>query len=73
MNDKASVTLGEFMQSADKWVTVTTLAKRMMVHPDTIRRWATSGRIKSIRHPINNYRLFRLEDLGSEKLKLDEE
>ncbi len=68
MNIKDSVTLGEFMQSADKWLTVSALAKQMAVHPDTIRRWATNGQIKCFRHPINNYRLFLVEKLWSEKL-----
>ena len=38
-------------------------ARRLGVHPDTIRRWARTGKIKSWRHPINRYRLFDVNDL----------
>ncbi len=72
MNKTDQVTLGEVMQFAEKWLTVTGIAKKMAVHPDTIRRWASSGRIKCIRHPVNNYRLFLLDDLGSETLNFNE-
>lgn len=72
MNKTDSATLAEVMHFADKWLTVASIAKKMAVHPDTIRRWASSGRIKCTRHPINNYRLFLLEDIESGKLNDDE-
>lgn len=51
------------------WLTVGELAKKLSVHPDTIRRWEKKGQIDSIRHPINNYRLFFLSDLIKEEAK----
>lgn len=72
MNKPENVTLGEIMQFADQWLTVKAVAKKMSAHPDTIRRWATTGKIKCIRHPINNYRLFLMNDLGSETLNFNE-
>lgn len=42
---------------------VTEVAKLFNVHPDTIRRWESKGLIVAIRHPMNKYRLFRLEDV----------
>lgn len=65
MSTNSNATLGDRMIKADEWLTVGDLAKLLTVHPDTIRRWAKSGRIKSRRHPINNYRLFLISDLMS--------
>lgn len=44
-------------------VTVNTVAKMFNVHPDTIRRWEKKGLIQSVRHPLNRYRLFALNNI----------
>jgi excisionase family DNA binding protein len=33
------------------------------VSPNTLRNWVNAGKIAAIRHPVNDYRLFKLEDL----------
>lgn len=66
MDTTKSVTLNYIMGNAGEWLTVKALAEALSVHPDTIRRWAKSGQIKYVRHPINNYRLFLMSDLKSE-------
>ena len=33
------------------------------VSPWTLRHWDRSGKLKSLRHPVNGYRLYRREDL----------
>ena len=38
-------------------------AEFLGVHPDTLRRWERSGKMRSFRHPFNRYRLYRQEDL----------
>jgi DNA (cytosine-5)-methyltransferase 1 len=38
-----------------------------------VRNWDKSGKLKAIRHPINNYRLYRLEDIENFLKKLKEE
>ena len=38
-------------------------AKYMNVSVSTIRRWDDLNKLKSIRHPINNYRMYRVKDL----------
>ncbi len=38
-------------------------AKLIGVSTDTLRRWDKAGKISSFRHPMNNYRLYRLSDL----------
>lgn len=65
-------TYDKMMQNAGKWLTVGQLAEILAVHPDTVRRWAARGLIKSIRHPANNYRLFLADDLGSTESLKDE-
>jgi excisionase family DNA binding protein len=67
MDTTTSATLDNLVNNAGEWLTVTALAKVFSVHPDTIRRWAKAGRIKYIRHPINNYRLFLMSDLKSKE------
>ncbi len=44
-------------------ITVKELAKYLKVDPDTIRNWANHNKIRSHRHPVNNYRLFDLEEI----------
>lgn len=44
-------------------VTVKEAAKLFGVRVETIRRWDTLGKLRAVRHPMNNYRLYRLIDL----------
>lgn len=62
-----TTTLDKIAKLAGKWLTTRQIAQKLGVHPETIRRWADTGRIKHIRHPINNYRLFLESDLGDGK------
>jgi len=52
-------------------VTVKEAAKLFGVSTQTIRRWDDMGKLKAVRHPINNYRLYRLIDLQKITKKLD--
>lgn len=38
-------------------------AELLGVAPNTIRAWGAAGKIPEYRHPVNNYRLYRLDDL----------
>lgn len=60
---KDTVTLGKLIEQKESIFTVSEVAERLKVHPDTIRRWVKSGRMKCLRHPINNYRIFVLNEL----------
>lgn len=44
-------------------VTIGEAAKLLNVSIQTIRRWDKSGKLKATRHPMNNFRLYELEDL----------
>ncbi|MBN2532276.1 MAG: MerR family transcriptional regulator [Spirochaetales bacterium] len=42
----------------DKYYSISETAKLIGVSSQTLRRWDTAGKFKSIRHPINNYRVY---------------
>ncbi|MGH7203709.1 MAG: MerR family transcriptional regulator [Candidatus Levyibacteriota bacterium] len=44
-------------------VTVKEAAELFGVSIQTIRRWDKTGRLKAVRHPMNNYRLYSLVKL----------
>ena len=50
-------------EPSDQLVLIKEASQSIGVHPDTIRRWARLGKIKSRRHPINGYRLFDIQDI----------
>jgi excisionase family DNA binding protein len=52
------VKLSDFVQVKDA-------ASLLGVSADTIRRWDRAGKLTAARHPINNYRLYKLSDLES--------
>lgn len=48
-----------------KYFNVSEAAKLLGVSPETMRRWDKSGKFESVRHPINNYRVYSEESLVS--------
>lgn len=44
-------------------LTVKEAAGLFSVSIQTIRRWDKLGKLKATRHPMNNYRLYKLTDL----------
>lgn len=48
--------LGDYLQIAEA-------AEYLGVCKNTLRNWGESGKLTEHRHPINNYRLYRKEDL----------
>lgn len=51
------------MLRLDEFLTVKEAAEFLGVSPNTIRNWGREAKIPEHRHPINNYRLYRREDL----------
>jgi len=60
------------MKSFSEYLTIDQAAKLLGVTKTTLRRWDNSGKLKSNRHPINKYRLYKREDLEA-LLNLTEE
>ena len=46
-----------------KLITVKQAAKILGVTPLTLRNWDNSGKFQASRHPINNYRVYKLSDI----------
>ncbi len=46
-----------------KFLTVKEVARLMEVTPLTVRNWDEKGKLSAYRHPVNNYRLYKVEDV----------
>lgn len=57
----------------EKYLTVRQAAEMLRVSSETLRRWDNSGKFKSMRHPINNYRVYSEEQVANlaEELQLE--
>lgn len=51
------------MHKLDDYLRIKEAAIYLGVSPNTLRNWGKSGRISEYRHPVNNYRLYKLSDL----------
>lgn len=41
------------------------------VSPNTLRAWGATGKIPEGRHPVNNYRLYRREDVQALRRRIE--
>ena len=46
-----------------RYLTVKETAKLLGVTPLTLRNWDKSGKLKAYRNPINNYRIYKPENI----------
>lgn len=46
-----------------KYLKVKEVANLLAVTPLTLRNWDKSGRLKALRNPINNYRVYKADDV----------
>jgi len=46
-----------------QYITIKQASKILGVSPLTLRNWDKNGKLKAHRHPMNNYRVYKLEDL----------
>jgi excisionase family DNA binding protein len=51
------------MPTMNSLLTVSEAAVLLGVSTSTIRNWDRTGKLKAIRHPINNYRLYERQQL----------
>ena len=47
------------MTNESKIVTIKEASRMLGVTPLTLRNWDNSGKLKAMRHPINNYRVYK--------------
>ncbi|MEK7160710.1 MAG: MerR family DNA-binding transcriptional regulator [Patescibacteria group bacterium] len=45
------------------YITIKDAAKLLHVTPLTLRNWDKSGKLRAYRHPSNNYRVYRLDQI----------
>ena len=46
-----------------KFLNVREVARLMGVTPLTVRNWDQKGKLSAYRNPVNNYRLYKVEDV----------
>lgn len=46
-----------------KYLTIKEVAKILGVTPLTLRNWDKSGKLRAYRNPINNYRIYKVEEI----------
>jgi len=46
-----------------KYLTIKETAELIGVTPLTLRNWDKAGKLRALRNPINNYRVYRPEDI----------
>ena len=57
------------MPGKPEYLTIKDAAKILGVNPETLRRWDNVGKLKTKRHPMNNYRIYNPDEIA--KLKQD--
>ncbi len=51
------------MPKLDEYIRINEAARYLGVCRNTLRNWGRTGKIPEYRHPVNNYRLFKVSDL----------
>lgn len=47
----------------NKYITIKDAATILGVSKITLRNWDKSGKLKALRHPFNNYRVYKIEEI----------
>lgn len=53
------------MEKLRDYLRISEAAEYLGVSPNTLRNWVNAGKIAAVRHPVNDYRLFKQEDLDA--------
>ncbi len=48
---------------ANQYITIKQASRILNVSPLTLRNWDKNGKFRAHRHPMNNYRVYKIEDL----------
>ena len=55
------------MDKEKSYITIKEISEILRVSKDTLRRWDRIGKLKTRRHPINNYRIYDLAEVETLK------
>lgn len=47
----------------NKYLTVAEVARLLGITPLTVRNWDKKGKLVAYRHPVNNYRMYKIDDV----------
>lgn len=53
----------EMDKNSNEFITIAEACNCLGVAQNTLRSWGAHGKIQEYRHPLNNYRLYRREDV----------
>ncbi len=56
---------------ANQYITIKQASKILSVSPLTLRNWDNNGKLKAYRHPMNNYRVYKMEDLETVIMEIE--
>ncbi len=48
---------------SNQYITIKEAGKMLGVTPLTLRNWDKNGKLKAYRHPMNNYRVYKVADI----------
>jgi excisionase family DNA binding protein len=51
------------VEKLSDYLRISEAAEYLGVSPNTLRNWVNAGKVIAIRHPVNDYRLFKRKDL----------
>ncbi len=57
---------------ANLYITIKQASNILDVSPLTLRNWDKNGKLKAHRHPMNNYRVYKIEDLETVIREIEE-
>jgi DNA (cytosine-5)-methyltransferase 1 len=55
-----------------KFLNVTEVARLLGVTPLTVRNWDERGKLSAYRNPVNNYRMYKIEDVEAIMQKIEQ-
>ena len=53
------------MTKLKDYLRIAEAAEYFGVSPNALRNWVNAGKVTAFRHPVNDYRLFKREDLDA--------
>lgn len=56
---------------AKLYITIKQASSILGVSPITLRNWDKNGKLKAHRHPMNNYRVYKIEDLEKVMMEIE--
>lgn len=53
------------MSENSNLITIKQASRMLGVTPLTLRNWDKNGKLKALRHPMNNYRVYKRQDIDT--------